>query len=415
MNKLKNVTPETLLKQIKKIKWYFYIEKIINLLNAKKYRFYFVGGIIRDVIFALIKYRKLEDVKDVDIVVEIENYESLLEIIKSINFETQVTIKPYPSFLTLSVFIDEKYRIDLSLPRKEYYPKPASLPVVEKGTIYDDFYRRDFTINAIGLRYDPSSSYILFDPFNGLNDILHKKIRVLHEKSFIDDPTRIIRAIRFAATFKFKLENNTEEYLKEAIDKRVLGLVSTTRLASEFINILYKGENLNIVVKLFKKYKIVDYYNFIRKIIENFMSNYKKLELKKLSFSDENKYYIRLLFLLEKVCGEIKPFETKVNEFKNCMVLLNIPHKKREQIYKSIEIFSGKGKKIDTPIWVKYYSKFFKKKIPVLKFKPSELIKYGVPNEKLDALAKYLYLNKINKINKSKIKVILKKIRNCTS
>ncbi len=410
-NSLNKIKPEKILKQIENLDWYRYISKVINFLNSQNYSFYFVGGIIRDIIFSLIEYKKLKDIKDIDIAIETEDYELLIEKIKNIDFGKEVTIKKYSSFLTASIFIydDIEYRIDISIPRKEIYPKAASLPVVKKGSINDDFFRRDFTINAIGLRYLPNEGYTLFDPFNGLEDILNRKIRILHSESFIDDPTRIIRAIRFAATFNFKLEKDTEKCLKDAINKNVLGLVSNVRLANEFINILYKGENLKLVATLFKKHKIIKFYNFINRLVKEFIINCKKIDLNKLKqyFSNEDIFYIRLLFLLEKTCGNIQPFETKIQRFKEAMISLNLSHQRRIKIYQAVDIFSGKMTEGNIPSWVKKYSRLFKRKIPILEFKPSKLKKYNVPDNKLSILAKYLYINKIKKVNKHKIKVIL--------
>lgn len=407
---LEKIKPELILGQIKKLKWYRHIRKIVELFYSQNYSFYFIGGIVRDIIFSLIKYKKIQEIKDIDIVVEIADYNLLIEKIKEIDFGQKVIIKQYPSFLTASIFIydeNKEYRVDIAIPRKEFYLQWASLPIVKKGDIKDDFYRRDFTINAIGLRYIPKEGYLLFDPFCGLTDILYRKIRILHDKSFTDDPTRIIRAIRFAATFNFNLEKTTEECLKYAINKNVLKLVSNVRLANEFINILYKGENLKIVGTLFKKYKIIKFYDFINELLKEFVENGEKIELDKLKISNEDRFFIRLLFLLEKTYGDIEPFETKIQKFKEAMISLNLSHQKRIQIYQAIDIFSGKKAQESIPYWVKKYSRLFKRKIPIVKFKPSDLKRYNVPDNKLSVLAKYLYVHKIKKINRKKIKVIL--------
>lgn len=404
--------------KIRRLKIYLYVKKIIDSLLAEQVNFYFVGGVVRDIIISIIENKKIEQIQDIDIVVETDRFSYVVEKIKKINFNVDnLDIKLHPEFLTINIIIPQQkyniYRIDVSIPRKEKYKHSGALPEVSIGNIYDDLYRRDFTINAVALRYNSKNkTYSIFDPLNGIQDIIDKKIKVMHPKSFIDDPTRLIRAIRFAAKLKFGIENNTEEYIKEAVKKNVLKQISTTRLINEFINILSKGENFYLVKKMFLEYDIVKFYNFVSNVIKTFLNNsYKLSKIQKeilKSVSANERFYIILLFLLEKTCGKLEVMDkTKINKFKDMLVALNIPRGVRSQIYYMAELLIGIRTNGNIPKWGKVYCKIFKRKIPKLKFTPKELIKYGTPKEKITDAIKLVAKN--NKLAKNKILKLLKK------
>jgi tRNA nucleotidyltransferase (CCA-adding enzyme) len=111
--------------------------------------------------------------------------------------------------------------VDIATARTEFYPYPAANPEVEASSIRQDLYRRDFTINAIALRLTTPRSGELLDFFGGLLDLQAKQIRVLHANSFIEDPTRIYRGVRFAVRFGFEIESQTEEFIRYAINSGV--------------------------------------------------------------------------------------------------------------------------------------------------------------------------------------------------
>lgn len=122
--------------------------------------------------------------------------------------------------------------LDLVSARTEFYDHPTALPTIEKGSIKLDLHRRDFTINTLALRLDEPHHGELYDYWDGVNDIHNGVIRVLHALSFIDDPTRILRAIRFEQRFGFKIEPRTLELLRTSRD--LLSQVSGTRIRHEF-------------------------------------------------------------------------------------------------------------------------------------------------------------------------------------
>ena len=134
--------------------------------------------------------------------------------------------------------------LDIATARTEFYPYPAANPEVEASDLRQDLYRRDFTINALAWRLTEPRSQELLDFFGGLSDLRSRCIRVLHANSFIEDPTRIYRAVRFAVRLGFTLEPQTEDYIRYALDsgaydrrdRKVPAL--TTRLKAELKYIL---------------------------------------------------------------------------------------------------------------------------------------------------------------------------------
>lgn len=126
--------------------------------------------------------------------------------------------------------------IDLISARTEYYEKPTALPTIKKSSIKLDLHRRDFTINTMAIRLDGSHYGDLYDYWGGLNDLKNKKIRVLHSLSFVDDPTRMLRAVRFEQRFGFSIEKRTLQLLSEAT--KLLEEVSGDRIRHEFEQML---------------------------------------------------------------------------------------------------------------------------------------------------------------------------------
>jgi tRNA nucleotidyltransferase (CCA-adding enzyme) len=125
--------------------------------------------------------------------------------------------------------------LDLVSARTEFYNYPTALPVVERSSIKLDLHRRDFTINTLALRLDGHHYGELYDYWGGVSDIKHKLVRVLHSLSFVDDPTRMLRAARFEQRFQFQIEGRTLELLKEA--QSLLERVSGDRIRHEFDHI----------------------------------------------------------------------------------------------------------------------------------------------------------------------------------
>lgn len=138
-------------------------------------------------------------------------------------------------FGTAVVRYDDGKHLDLIQARRESYSEPAALPVVEPGTIEDDLARRDFTVNAMAI---PLPDGEVLDPFDGRGDLERKAIRVLHERSFLDDPTRIFRAIRYESRLGFRMDPETERLAREAIEAGLVRKLSGPRVREELIALL---------------------------------------------------------------------------------------------------------------------------------------------------------------------------------
>lgn len=210
--------------------------KSARRLNAK---LYLVGGFVRDMILAVPNL-------DLDMVVEGEGIELAADLAEKI----QARILVHKRFKTATLITNDKIKIDIATARSEIYKAPAQLPVVTDGDIKDDLGRRDFTINAMAIQIEPFNPGALIDIFAGRDDIRKKKIRVLHDLSFIDDPTRILRAIRFEKRYGFKIEPHTLRLLKQARQSKMLTLVNPHRLKNEIISIFKEAHPLSSAKRL---------------------------------------------------------------------------------------------------------------------------------------------------------------------
>ena len=199
--------------------------------EKRGWHLYLVGGAVRDLLLANPTESLL--LKDIDLVVD--------GFHRSADTGAGVTLaqslqKSYPNarldvhgaFQTAALLwhnhpVFGSLWVDIATARTEFYPYPAANPEVEASSIRQDLYRRDFTINALAVRLTTSRSgeLPLLDFFGGLIDLQARQIRVLHANSFIEDPTRIYRAVRFAVRLSFEIEPQTEEYIRYALESGV--------------------------------------------------------------------------------------------------------------------------------------------------------------------------------------------------
>jgi tRNA nucleotidyltransferase (CCA-adding enzyme) len=128
--------------------------------------------------------------------------------------------------------------VDLTSTRRERYERPGALPEVEPASLAEDLARRDFTINAMAVGLTGSDVGVLHDPHGGNEDLDAGVVRVLHPRSFVDDPTRLLRAVRYATRFGFALDPETERLAREAVAEGALGTVSGPRVRDELIDLL---------------------------------------------------------------------------------------------------------------------------------------------------------------------------------
>ncbi|MFO8009587.1 MAG: CCA tRNA nucleotidyltransferase [Dehalococcoidia bacterium] len=195
---------------------------------------YLVGGAVRDLLLG-------QSSSDIDLVVE----GKAISLARQIAYHHDLYVKPHPRFGTAKLSWGD-YTFDLVTARSEVYRRPGALPEVQHGTIYDDLARRDFTINAMAVSLAPNSLGELLDPHGGQSDLENKLIRILHPGSFVDDPTRILRAIRYEQRLGFHLESSTERLLRRDSDR--FDTVSGERLWREIELILQEREPEEILL-----------------------------------------------------------------------------------------------------------------------------------------------------------------------
>lgn len=194
---------------------------------------YCVGGFVRDLILDVDNY-------DIDLVVEGDGEELARRLAEKFGGKARI----HERFRTAMVVLKDGFKLDVATARTEYYEFPAALPTVEKSSIREDLYRRDFTINTLAICLNPDRFGDLLDYFGGKKDIQNKLIRILYNFSFVEDPTRIMRAIRFETRYGFTIEPDTLRFAKDAIDRRLLGQLSYKRILQELILILNEQDPL---------------------------------------------------------------------------------------------------------------------------------------------------------------------------
>jgi len=195
------------------------------------YKVYAAGGVVRDILLD-------QACLDVDLVVEGDGILLAEELGKI--YDSQ--IRKHQNFGTAEVLFNNDLKIDVATARVEFYAYPAALPQVESSTLHQDLYRRDFTINAMAIALNENSYGNLVDFFNGREDLQNGTVRVLHNLSFIEDPTRILRAIRFEQRYGFQIEPQTLKFLNETMRRYVLARVSKERIGEELKHILLESE-----------------------------------------------------------------------------------------------------------------------------------------------------------------------------
>ena len=161
------------------------------------------------------------------------------ELVSEISREYGGSFSSFERFLTTRLFLRDGRRLDFAVFRKESYSKPAALPSVSPAcSAAEDLRRRDFSCNALAVSLLPGSFGELSDPFGGFEDIKKGVLRILHERSFLDDPTRIYRAARFAGRFGWRLDERSNGLALEAVKTGAPGLLSRERLRNELLKLL---------------------------------------------------------------------------------------------------------------------------------------------------------------------------------
>ena len=189
------------------------------------------GGFVRDLLFR-------QKNMDIDIVIEGSGIAFANALVK----QRGGVVHPHEKFGTATVVLPNEMRIDVATARLEFYDHPAALPTVELGSIKLDLFRRDFTINAMAIHLNPERFGILVDYFNSQNDLRERRIQVLHNLSFVEDPTRIFRAIRFESRLDFQITRHSEKLIKNAVRLNLPERIEGHRLLHELQLILSEDD-----------------------------------------------------------------------------------------------------------------------------------------------------------------------------
>jgi len=300
------------------------ISEILKLAGevAESFGFkaYLVGGSVRDLL------RGQENL-DIDVVIEGDGIPFAKEVAKRLDAK----VRTHERFGTAQVITDH-LKLDVATARTEYYESPAALPKIETSSIKKDLYRRDFTINTLAISLDPRDFGLLIDFFGGQRDLREKTIRVLHNLSFIEDPTRAFRAIRFSERFGFKLSKHTENLIKSALRMNLFDRLSGSRLYEELILTFSETEPVKAIKRLSQ-------YGLLRVIHQGVIFD-ERLESMLQSIHDTLSWF-NLLFLEEKPDKGIMYLMALLsvlggNDRETAFMRLSTPPRVKERISKGI-------------------------------------------------------------------------------
>ena len=190
-----------------------------------------VGGFVRDLVLGV-------DNLDIDVTVEGDG----IFFAEAYAARNGGRVRSHELFGTAVILLPDDIKIDVASTRLEYYESPGALPTVERASLRHDLYRRDFTINTLAFCLNNDHFGRLIDHFNGQQDLQERVVRVLHNLSFVEDPTRVFRAIRFEQRLDFRIAPHTEGLIKTSVRMNLLENVGGARLRNELIQMLNEKE-----------------------------------------------------------------------------------------------------------------------------------------------------------------------------
>ena len=235
--RLRNVVK--LLKERLSKRLFTMLRTIGEVADELGYGAYVVGGFVRD----LILYRSDEDI---DIVIEGDG----IAFAKKYALLEGARVHTHSKFGTAVIIFADGYKIDVASARLEYYKFPAALPIIEMSSIKLDLFRRDFTINTLAIQLNSEKFGTLIDFFSAQKDVKEKIIRVLHNLSFVEDPTRVFRAIRFEQRYGFTIGKLTNGLIKNAVNMNFFQGLSGRRVLTELRQILQEENPVPAIIRL---------------------------------------------------------------------------------------------------------------------------------------------------------------------
>jgi tRNA nucleotidyltransferase (CCA-adding enzyme) len=210
-----------------------------RLADEMGFHAHLVGGFVRDLLLR-------NDNFDIDVVIEGEGIRFATELARRFGAK----VRTHKEFGTAKVLFPDGFKVDVATARLEYYKAPAALPIVEHGSLKLDLYRRDFTINTLAISLNGNTFGELIDFFGAQRDIKEKSIRVLHSLSFVEDPTRVFRAVRFERRFGFQIGKFTVNLIKNTVKMSFLSRIKGARLWRELSLILLEADPGAIMKRL---------------------------------------------------------------------------------------------------------------------------------------------------------------------
>ena len=210
-----------------------------ELADQHRVRVYVVGGFVRDLLLGVTNL-------DVDLVIEGNG----IAFARTLARTRHARVTVHERFGTAVVTLEDGFKVDVATARTESYDSPAALPAVKQGSIREDLSRRDFTINTLAISLNAPRFGEITDDYGGRRDLQNKSIRVLHPLSFIEDPTRVFRAVRFEQRLGFRLDAETETLMKEAALMGLVQRLSPARLSRELILLLSERQPRTILTRL---------------------------------------------------------------------------------------------------------------------------------------------------------------------
>src|SRR5437763_11466594 len=200
------------------------------------------GGVVRDIISGA-------NSRDLDWT----GQGNALKLVKDLERAGAIIQGTDEHYRAVYVWMPGNLRGEISSARTETYEKPGRPPEIAPATINEDVRRRDFTINAMALSLNPGSRGLLLDPFNGVADIEAKLLRILHNYSFLEEPSRLIRATRFAARFHWPLEERTQQRFDAARENKYIEHISRSAIGHEIAQLAHEDDPLNVIRALEKE------------------------------------------------------------------------------------------------------------------------------------------------------------------
>lgn len=312
------------------------LKSLGHVADMLGYSAYLVGGLVRDVLLHRENF-------DVDIVIEGDGIEFAHEYAK--HYEARV--RSHKKFGTGVLIFPDGFKVDVATARMEYYESPGSPPIVQTSSLRMDLYRRDFTINTLAIKLNKRDYGTLIDYFGGQRDIKEKVIRVLHNLSFVEDPTRVFRAIRFEQRFGFKIGKLTLALIKNAVKIDALKEISGHRLFTELKLILSESDPIKAIERM-NEFNLLQYISpeiayteKLRKLLEEIKSViawYKLLYLEE-DFEPWQVYWYGLTASLEaKEFAQLMEFMGIVDTKSKAMIS---QREKSSDLMHALHAFSG--------------------------------------------------------------------------